>query len=69
MLAKIKSCVSAIFQAMMKMFTDCNLVHGDLSEFNILYHENDVYIIDVSQVILLLTLEIDLKSFFTKLYI
>ncbi|VBB28968.1 unnamed protein product [Acanthocheilonema viteae] len=35
--------------AMIKMFTDCNLVHGDLSEFNILYHENDVYIIDVSQ--------------------
>uniref|UniRef100_A0A1I8EUZ4 Serine/threonine-protein kinase RIO3 n=1 Tax=Wuchereria bancrofti TaxID=6293 RepID=A0A1I8EUZ4_WUCBA len=35
--------------AMIKMFSDCNLVHGDLSEFNILYHENDVYIIDVSQ--------------------
>ncbi|CAG9535887.1 unnamed protein product [Cercopithifilaria johnstoni] len=35
--------------AVIKMFTDCNLVHGDLSEFNILYHENDVYIIDVSQ--------------------
>lgn len=35
--------------AMVKMFTDCNLVHGDLSEFNILYHENNVYIIDVSQ--------------------
>lgn len=36
-------------EAMIKMFSDCNLVHGDLSEFNILYHENDVYIIDVSQ--------------------
>uniref|UniRef100_A0A0R3RXU0 Serine/threonine-protein kinase RIO3 n=1 Tax=Elaeophora elaphi TaxID=1147741 RepID=A0A0R3RXU0_9BILA len=35
--------------AVIKMFNDCNLVHGDLSEFNILYHENDVYIIDVSQ--------------------
>ncbi|VDK82375.1 unnamed protein product [Litomosoides sigmodontis] len=35
--------------ALVKMFTNCNLVHGDLSEFNILYHENDVYIIDVSQ--------------------
>uniref|UniRef100_A0A8R1Y0B6 Serine/threonine-protein kinase RIO3 n=1 Tax=Onchocerca volvulus TaxID=6282 RepID=A0A8R1Y0B6_ONCVO len=35
--------------AVIKMFTDCNLVHGDLSEFNILYHENDIYIIDVSQ--------------------
>ncbi|EFO27525.1 atypical/RIO/RIO3 protein kinase [Loa loa] len=34
---------------MIKMFTNCNLVHGDLSEFNVLYHESDVYIIDVSQ--------------------
>ncbi|VDO81012.1 unnamed protein product [Onchocerca flexuosa] len=42
--------------AVIKMFTDCNLVHGDLSEFNILYHENDIYIIDVSQVSLLIKL-------------
>lgn len=39
-----------VFQAMIKMFVDCNLVHGDLSEFNILYHNSEVYIIDVSQV-------------------
>lgn len=31
------------------MFEQCRLVHGDLSEYNILYHENRLYIIDVSQ--------------------
>jgi len=32
-----------------KMFHVCKLVHGDLSEFNMLYHEGKAYIIDVSQ--------------------
>lgn len=32
-----------------KMFHDCKLVHGDLSEFNMLYHESKAYVIDVSQ--------------------
>jgi RIO kinase 1 len=31
------------------MYQDCRLVHADLSEFNILYHKNMPYIIDVSQ--------------------
>uniref|UniRef100_A0A3B4AYX2 Serine/threonine-protein kinase RIO1 n=1 Tax=Periophthalmus magnuspinnatus TaxID=409849 RepID=A0A3B4AYX2_9GOBI len=34
---------------MRKMYQDARLVHADLSEFNMLYHEGDVYIIDVSQ--------------------
>ncbi|VDM37679.1 unnamed protein product [Toxocara canis] len=38
-------------EAMLRMFKECNLVHGDLSEFNILYHFGQVYIIDVSQAI------------------
>lgn len=31
------------------MFHDCKLVHADLSEYNILYHDKELYIIDVSQ--------------------
>lgn len=34
---------------MRKMYTDARLVHADLSEFNMLFHEGDAYIIDVSQ--------------------
>lgn len=32
-----------------KLFHQCKLVHADLSEYNILYHEGHLYIIDVSQ--------------------
>ncbi|KAJ8919568.1 hypothetical protein NQ315_002190 [Exocentrus adspersus] len=34
---------------MWKMYNKCKLVHADLSEFNMLYHNGQVYIIDVSQ--------------------
>jgi len=34
---------------MRKMMQQCRLVHGDLSEYNILYHEGKAVIIDVSQ--------------------
>lgn len=32
-----------------KLFHQCKLVHADLSEYNILYHEGHLFIIDVSQ--------------------
>eukprot|EP01119_Soliformovum_irregulare_P016310 TRINITY_DN4700_c0_g1_i1.p1 TRINITY_DN4700_c0_g1~~TRINITY_DN4700_c0_g1_i1.p1 ORF type:complete len:584 (+),score=182.04 TRINITY_DN4700_c0_g1_i1:145-1752(+) len=38
-----------IVHMMRKMFHDCKLVHGDLSEYNILYYDKQAYIIDVSQ--------------------
>ncbi|KAG9315712.1 RIO1-domain-containing protein [Chiua virens] len=34
---------------MRRMFHRCKLVHADLSEYNILYHDTHLYIIDVSQ--------------------
>lgn len=34
---------------MWKMYNKCKLVHADLSEFNMLYHNGEIYIIDVSQ--------------------
>ncbi|GAB6022249.1 Serine/threonine-protein kinase RIO1 [Chamberlinius hualienensis] len=36
---------------MRKLFWDCELVHADLSEYNILYHEGKLCVIDVSQAI------------------
>ena len=40
-----KQCV----EMMCTMFQKCNLIHADLSEYNMLWHENNVYFIDVSQ--------------------
>lgn len=34
---------------MRRLYQTCHLVHADLSEYNILYHDNHLYIIDVSQ--------------------
>ncbi|XP_054841559.1 serine/threonine-protein kinase RIO1 [Eublepharis macularius] len=38
-----------VIQYMRRMYQDARLVHADLSEFNMLYHSGEVYIIDVSQ--------------------
>ncbi|XP_029446407.1 serine/threonine-protein kinase RIO1 [Rhinatrema bivittatum] len=38
-----------VIQDMRKMYQEARLVHADLSEYNMLYHDSKVYIIDVSQ--------------------
>ncbi|XP_037537370.1 serine/threonine-protein kinase RIO1 [Nematolebias whitei] len=47
--SKARELYLQVVQNMRKMFQDARLVHADLSEFNMLYHNGDVYIIDVSQ--------------------
>ncbi|CAJ1073216.1 serine/threonine-protein kinase RIO1 [Xyrichtys novacula] len=47
--SKARELYLQVLQNMRKMFQEARLVHADLSEFNMLYHNGDAYIIDVSQ--------------------
>ena len=47
--SKIRSCYLQSLKMMRAMYQRCRLVHGDLSEYNILYMKGHVYFIDVSQ--------------------
>ncbi|KAG7219157.1 hypothetical protein INR49_006316, partial [Caranx melampygus] len=47
--SKARELYLQVLQNMRRMFQDARLVHADLSEFNMLYHNGDAYIIDVSQ--------------------
>jgi len=40
-----------VCRIMRKMYRDANLVHGDLSEYNLMYHDGELIIIDVSQAV------------------
>ncbi|XP_074127205.1 serine/threonine-protein kinase RIO1 isoform X1 [Sminthopsis crassicaudata] len=47
--SKARELYLQVIQYMRTMYQDARLVHADLSEFNMLYCNGDVYIIDVSQ--------------------
>ncbi|NXJ05630.1 RIOK1 kinase, partial [Odontophorus gujanensis] len=49
--SKVRELYPQIIQYMRRMYQDARLVHADLSEFNMLYHSGDVFIIDVSQAV------------------
>lgn len=49
---RIKETYLDLVKMMRTMFVKCRLVHGDLSEYNILYFNKSLYIIDVSQSVL-----------------
>ena len=34
---------------MREMYQECKLIHADLSEYNLLYYTDLIYVIDVSQ--------------------
>ncbi|CAD8071602.1 unnamed protein product [Paramecium primaurelia] len=38
-----------VVKCMRILYQECKLIHGDLSEYNLLYYKNKVYFIDVSQ--------------------
>jgi len=46
---QLEECYRVLCIDMRRMYHVCNLVHGDLSEYNILWHEERPIIIDVSQ--------------------
>ncbi|BBN12165.1 RIO kinase 1 [Marchantia polymorpha subsp. ruderalis] len=47
--SKLCECYFEMVTIIRTMYQVCKLVHGDLSEYNILYYEGHLYIIDVSQ--------------------
>jgi len=48
-LNQLRDAYSQVIRLMRQMFHECKLVHADLSEYNLLYFEDVVYVIDVSQ--------------------
>jgi RIO kinase 1 len=46
---RMQSAYAQTILCMRRMFQRCKLVHGDLSEYNLLWHRNQIYVIDVSQ--------------------
>lgn len=45
---EIKDCYIEVIKLMRRLFIECKLVHADLSEYNLLYTNNELWLIDVS---------------------
>lgn len=45
----MKKAFYQVLYLMQQLYQECNLVHADLSEYNMLWHEGKVWLIDVSQ--------------------
>lgn len=46
---QMKESYSQVIDIMYRMYRECDLIHGDLSEYNLLWHKNNLFVIDVSQ--------------------
>ena len=44
-------CYFQIIEIMKKMYQKCKLVHSDFSEYNLLYYNKEVYVIDLAQAV------------------
>ena len=45
------NCYLQIMEIMKKMYQNCKLVHSDFSEYNLLYYNKEVYVIDLAQAV------------------
>ncbi|KAM9775411.1 serine/threonine-protein kinase RIO3 [Syngnathus typhle] len=45
----MKKAFHQVLEMMQKLYKECHLVHADLSEYNMLWHQGKVWLIDVSQ--------------------
>ncbi|KAI4456058.1 serine/threonine-protein kinase rio1 [Holotrichia oblita] len=48
---KIMMAYEQIMEYMKLMYNECNLIHADFSEYNILWYDDNCYVIDVSQAV------------------
>ena len=45
------NCYIQIMEILKKMYQNCKLVHSDFSEYNLLYYNKEVYVIDLAQAV------------------
>jgi len=48
---EFENCYIQVMEIMKKMYQACKLVHSDFSEYNLLYYNKEVYVIDLAQAV------------------